>query len=58
MTVSKSLTILDLSGGRIAGVDYNSEAPLSQLLGALRLPLGEKTNVADFLDALRGRASR
>ena len=52
--VLKSLTILDLSGGRIAGVDYNSEAPLSQLLGALRLPLGEKTNVADFLDALRG----
>jgi hypothetical protein len=52
--VLKSLTILDLSGGRIAGVDYNSEAPLSQLLGALRLPLGEKTSVAEFLDALRG----
>ena len=52
--VLKSLTILDLSGGRIAGVDYNSEAPLSQLLGALRLPLGEKTTVAEFLDALRG----
>ncbi len=52
--VLKSLTIIDLSGGRIAGVDYNSEAPLSQLLGALRLPLGEKTSVAEFLDALRG----
>jgi len=52
--VLKSLTILDLSGGRIAGVDYNSEAPMSQLLGALRLPLGEKTSVAEFLDALRG----
>ena len=52
--VLKSLTILDLSGGRIAGVDYNSEAPMSQLLGALRLPLGEKTSVAGFLDALRG----
>ena len=52
--VLKSLTILDFSGGRIAGVDYNSEAPLSQLLGALRLPLGEKTSVAEFLDALRG----
>ena len=25
--VLKSLTVLDLSGGRIAGVDYNSEAP-------------------------------
>ncbi len=52
--VLKSLTILDLSGGRIGGVDYNSEAPMSQLLGALRLPLGEKTSVAEFLDALRG----
>jgi hypothetical protein len=52
--VLKSLTVLDLSGGRIAGVDYNSEAPMSQLLGALRLPLGEKTSVAEFLDALRG----
>jgi len=27
---------------------------MSQLLGALRLPLGEKTSVAEFLDALRG----
>jgi hypothetical protein len=26
--VLKSLTVLDLSGGRITGVDYNSEAPL------------------------------
>ncbi|MGH9773506.1 MAG: carboxypeptidase regulatory-like domain-containing protein [Candidatus Acidiferrales bacterium] len=52
--VLKSLTILDLNGGRITGVDYNSEAPLGQLLGALRLPLGEKTTVAQFLGALRG----
>ena len=26
--VLQSLTVLDLNGGRIAGVDYNSEAPL------------------------------
>src|SRR5271169_5605767 len=26
--VLKSLTVLDLAGGRITGVDYNSEAPL------------------------------
>jgi hypothetical protein len=31
--VLQSLTILDLSGGRIAGVNYNSEAPLSQRSG-------------------------
>src|SRR5690348_6418400 len=52
--VLQSLTVLDLNGGRIAGVDYNSQASLSQRLGALRLPLGEKTNLAEFLTALRG----
>jgi len=49
-----SLTVLDLAGGRITGVGYNSDAPLDRRLGALRLPLGEKTTVRDFLDALRG----
>jgi hypothetical protein len=52
--VLKSLTVLDLSGGRITGVDYNSEAPLARRLGTLRLALGEKPSVADFLGALRG----
>ncbi|HEV2297863.1 MAG TPA: carboxypeptidase regulatory-like domain-containing protein [Candidatus Acidoferrales bacterium] len=52
--VLQSLTVLDLNGGRITGVDYNSQASLSQRLGALRLPLGEKTNLAEFLAALRG----
>jgi hypothetical protein len=52
--VLQSLTILDLNGGRIAGVDYNSEAPLSQRLGTLRLPLTEKTDLAQFYGALRG----
>src|ERR1700722_16463684 len=33
--VLKSLTVLDLSGGRITGVDYNSEAPLARRLGTL-----------------------
>ncbi|HUN61737.1 MAG TPA: hypothetical protein VMU53_07100 [Candidatus Sulfotelmatobacter sp.] len=35
--VLKSLTVLDLSGGRITGVDYNSEAPLARRLATLRL---------------------
>jgi hypothetical protein len=52
--VLQSLTILDLNGGRIAGVNYNSEAPLSQRLGTLRLPLEEKTDLAQFYGALRG----
>src|SRR5690348_2160334 len=52
--VLKSLTVLDLSGGRITGVDYNSEAPLARRLSTLRLALGEKPTVAEFLGALRG----
>jgi hypothetical protein len=49
-----SLTVLDLDGGRISGVSYNSTAPFDRRLGALRLPLGEQTSVSKFLDALRG----
>jgi len=49
-----SLTVLDLSGGRISGVSYNSTAPFDKRLGALRLPLGEQTSGSKFLDALRG----
>jgi hypothetical protein len=52
--VLQSLTVLDLGGGRITGVNYNSEAPLSQRLGMLRLPLGEQTDVSKFYGALRG----
>jgi hypothetical protein len=52
--VLQSLTVLDLDGGRITGVNYNSEAPLSQRLGMLRLPLSEQTDVSKFYGALRG----
>jgi hypothetical protein len=52
--VLNSLTVLDLSGGRITGVDYNSEAPLARRLATLRLALGEKPTQAEFLSALRG----
>jgi len=52
--VLQSLTALDLNGGRISGVNYNSEAPLSERLGTLRLPLEEKTDLSKFYGALRG----
>lgn len=52
--VLNSLTVLDLSGGRITGVNYNSEAPLARRLATLRLALGEKPTQAEFLGALRG----
>src|SRR6185312_10764327 len=52
--VLKSLTVVDLGDGRISGVRYNSIAPLSERLRALRLPFGEQVTRAEFLTALRG----
>ena len=52
--VLKTLTVLDLNGGRIAGVAYGTAAPVDRQLGDLRLPLGEKTTLAEFLGGLRG----
>jgi hypothetical protein len=52
--VLKSLTVLDLDGGRIAGVAYGSTAPVDRQLGDLRLPVGDKTTLTEFLSALRG----
>src|SRR5262245_23545262 len=52
--VLKSLTTIDLGGGRVTNVSFNSEAPLKQRLNALTLPLGERATVADVLTALRG----
>jgi hypothetical protein len=52
--VLKSLTVVDLGGGKIGGVRYNSIAPLSQRLSTLRLALDGNTDRASFLNALRG----
>jgi hypothetical protein len=52
--VLKSLTTLDLDGGRVSGVSYNTETALDRKLGALRLPLGEQATRAQLLSALRG----
>jgi hypothetical protein len=52
--VLKSLTTLDLGDGRIADVSFNSEAPFAQRLGALTLPVGERTTPFELLSSLRG----
>jgi hypothetical protein len=52
--VLKSLTLVDLNGGRISDVRYNSLAPLDQQLRSLQIPLGEDVTSAAFLIALRG----
>jgi hypothetical protein len=52
--VLKSLTAIDLGSGRIAGISYNSVAPLSHRLAALRLPLDQHATLTDLLGTLRG----
>jgi hypothetical protein len=52
--VLKSLTTIDLGDGRIGNVSFNTDAPLTQRLGALTLPVGERTTLVDLLGALRG----
>ena len=50
----KSLTVLDLNGGRITGVEYASSAPVDRQLGDLRLPASTKATLTDFMSALKG----
>ena len=52
--VLKSLTALDLDGGRVASVNYNSDAGVERRLSALRLSLGPSATRTDLLRALRG----
>ena len=52
--VLKSLTVVDLNGGMISGVRYNSVAPLSERLKSLQIPLSADVTSAAFLIALRG----
>ena len=52
--VLKSLTVLDLDGGRVTGVTYGSSAPIDRQLADLRLSTGEQTTLSGFLGALRG----
>lgn len=52
--VLKSLTALDLNGGRITRVGYDSSAPVEKQLGDLHLAAGEKTSLTEILGSLRG----
>jgi hypothetical protein len=52
--VLQSLTALDLDGGSVGNISYNSVAPVDQQLALLRLPLGTNTNQLQFYNALRG----
>ena len=52
--VLNSLTVIDLGDGRIDGISYNSDAPLGERLGSLRLAIGDRATLPQLLDALRG----
>jgi hypothetical protein len=52
--VLKSLTVLDLGGGRIAGVNYDSAAPLDRRLAELPIDLDSTVGLVGFLNKIRG----
>jgi hypothetical protein len=52
--VLKSLTILDLAKGQIAGVNYDSAAPVERRLAELPINLSSTNSVVDFLNQVRG----
>lgn len=52
--VLQSLTALDLNGGRVESVDYNSSASLTQQLQNLPLGLGAQPDPDQLYAALRG----
>ncbi len=52
--VLKTITVLDLNGGRIAGIGYASQPPVGRQLGELPLPQTNDAALRDFLLALKG----
>jgi hypothetical protein len=52
--VLKSLTVIDLGGGQISGVTYDSAAPLERRLGELPVELGTARDLVGFLNQVRG----
>src|SRR3954464_15940188 len=52
--VLKSLTAIDLGNGRVAGISYNSDAPVANRVGGLQLAASEHPPIPGLLPALRG----
>ena len=53
--VLQSLTVLDLGGGRIGGVNYNSTTPLAEQLKSLSLGMDDDPTSTELFQALRGQ---
>ena len=52
--VLKSLTILDLDGGRVASVSYDSTKPLEQLLAEVALSIPDENSLVGLLPQIKG----
>jgi len=52
--VLKSLTALDLGGGRVVGASYNSQEPAGHQLESLPVAVSDKTTFSSLLEELRG----
>lgn len=52
--VLKSLTVLDLDGGHIASVSYDSTKPLEQLLAEVALSIPDQQSLVSLLPQLKG----
>src|SRR5271166_4489256 len=56
--VLKSLTVLDMDGGHISSVSYDSTKPLEQLLAEVALSIPEKNGLTGLLPQLKGARVR
>src|SRR5918997_548525 len=52
--VLKSLTVLDLDGGHIASVSYDSTKPLEQLLAEVAISIPDQGSLVGLLPQLKG----
>jgi hypothetical protein len=52
--VLKSLTVLDLDGGHIASVSYDSTKPLAQLLAEVALTIPDQNSLVNLLPQIKG----
>src|SRR5947209_18063716 len=52
--VLKSLTVLDLGGGHISSVSYDSTKPLEQLLAEVALSIPDQNSLVGLLPQIKG----
>src|SRR5947209_22489 len=52
--VLKSLTVLDLDGGHVASVSYDSTKPLAQLLAEVALSIPDRNSLVGLLPQIKG----